>query len=115
MEKQNWRIKNLPDSQKLSDNGNWKGGEITRSDGYILVRIGYITRNKKGARYKLKHRIVMEEFLKRPLLRSEVIHHKNGIKNDNRIENLEVTSQSKHAKEHFIEFYKNKRKSSYTH
>lgn len=95
------RAKNLPRNINGENNGHWKGGIFKRSDGYILVRKGVIKGNKKGARYKLQHRIIMEEYIKRPLLRSEIIHHLNGNPSDNRIENLKIMTQSEHAKQDY--------------
>jgi hypothetical protein len=89
----------------------WKGGRKIRQDGYILVRLYpgdqfYGLANKSG--YAMEHRLVMARYLGRfiqpfPL---EVINHKNGIKDDNRIENLEIKSQSEHLQEHTLGYQK---------
>lgn len=50
--------------------------------------------------YVLEHRIIMENHLCRSLNSDEVVHHINGNKKDNRIENLEVMTNSEHVKMH---------------
>lgn len=103
----------VPYKRDMSKNPKWKGGEIVRTDGYIIVRIGTFTKQYKGKRYDLKHRIIMSNHLGRELMRSEIVHHLNGDKQDNRIENLKLISQAEHAKEHDKERIKNN-KGQYT-
>ncbi len=47
-----------------------------------------------------EHRVIMEQILGRSLGRNEVVHHKNGDRRDNRVENLEVMSLSEHSRNH---------------
>lgn len=54
----------------------------------------------RDGKFVYEHRWVMEQYLGRPLLRSEHVHHINGDQKDNRIENLEILSRSDHAKAH---------------
>jgi hypothetical protein len=65
------------------DNHAWKGGRTHNGEGYVMVK-------EPGGEYQREHRAVMEVLLGRPLKSTESVHHKNGIRDDNRPENLEV-------------------------
>lgn len=69
--------------------------------GWFKFRGGTI--NRKGYRVvnkRLEHRSIMEKYIGRKLHTNEVIHHINGNKLDNRLENLQLLSKIEHDKFH---------------
>jgi hypothetical protein len=82
-----------------SGNGHWQGGKKIQH-GYVMIK----KRNHPSADangYIQEHRLVMEKLLNRYLTPEEVVHHINGIRNDNRIENLLlIDCQANHAMLH---------------
>ncbi len=82
-----------------SNHPNWKGGRRRNQEGYISI---YSPSHPcKGPLQQVyEHRLVMEKNIGRYLGSEEVVHHKNGIKDDNRIENLELVSISAHRRIH---------------
>jgi len=78
---------------------NWKGGKRKHSGGYVRIQVqNHPYADDKG--YVLEHRLVMEKHLNKVLLPKEIVHHINGIKSDNRIENLQLHTNSSHSKVH---------------
>ncbi len=86
--------------QRCGENHHrWKGGRVKNNNGYVSVLMrNHPFADKRG--YILEHRLVMAKHLGRNLQVWEVIHHKNGIKDDNRIENLELSTKNNHSKDH---------------
>ena len=84
-----YRRNRLYKDPKLRPGRPRKNKSSVNNNGYeILYEPENPNANKNGL--VLIHRKVMSEFLGRPLLRTEQVHHKNGIRNDNRLENLEL-------------------------
>ncbi len=77
----------------------WKVLSVASAGKYNYARVpSHPNCNSRG--YVLEHRIVVENNINKLLDKDEDVHHKNGNGKDNRIENLEVISHSKHAKLH---------------
>lgn len=77
-------------------------GSSRFSRGYKLI--------KTNGRFIREHRLIIEQYLGRKLKSSEEVHHINGVKDDNRIENLIVMNKYNHAKEgkNYIEILQQK-------
>lgn len=80
-----------------------------RHDGYTCIyKPGYHGRKRKSSRL-LEHIWIMTQHLGRDLYKGESVHHKNGIRDDNRIDNLELWHKGQPAGQRVedkIEFYK---------
>jgi len=86
-----WQTVNL----KGSNNPHWKGGRLITKDGYIEV---IVPGSKPKTKYILEHRLVMEQKLGRKLTKIELVHHLNGIRTDNRIDNLSIVNSTEHER-----------------
>jgi len=91
-------------------NPNWRGGIYTTKGGYVQVSLHLLTKTEqkqlasmavRGRLYIPEHRLVMAQLLGRALTPAETVHHRNGIKDDNRPENLQIRDASDHKKEHW--------------
>ena len=86
-------------AQKAENHPRWNGGRnISKSNGYVKIYVKEDDPYYSMAtlNYVHEHRLVMARHLGRCLDCNEVVHHKNGVRDDNRIENLTLTSKQKH-------------------
>lgn len=84
-----------PATRRGPDNCNWRGGRIVHPAGYILLREPNHP-NANKADYVLESVKVMSAALGRPIRKGEIIHHKNGVRADNKLGNLQLCVKRKH-------------------
>jgi predicted DNA-binding protein (UPF0251 family) len=96
----------LPANKRLpkfrEENPSWKGGKHIHS-GYVRLRTPTDSISKGESNgYIREHDYIMEKHIGRALTKDEVVHHINGIKTDNRLENLQLMTRAEHMKLHCI-------------
>ena len=84
----------------------WNGGRMKSTHGYINI-LNPDHPNCNNAGYVMEHRLVMEEKIGRILKKHEAVHHINGIKDDNRPENLFIFYTNKDHKHFHFQIKKN--------
>ena len=84
--------------------GAYRRDRLISGDGRWMMPVpeGYKGKSYIGGRYVYEHRHLMEQKIGRLLRPGEVVHHKNGNKLDNRMENLEIKGHREHVRDHNI-------------
>jgi len=98
-----WK-ENISIARKLWANENAKGKSLKPS--------GYIELTRGEHKYKSEHKLIMETKLGRKLKKEEVVHHIDGNKTNNNLDNLQLMTRSEHSSHHAKENYKGRKRNN---
>lgn len=98
------------EGQRGAQNRMWRGGRHVMGRGYVCAWVAPDdalgqAMAQRGGRYVLEHRLVMARAIGRPLKPYEEVHHRNGRRDDNHIENLELWIKSQPAGQRVTEYH----------
>lgn len=96
---------------KFTERSQFGGHKKKRSDGYIYIYTPDHPYSSKDG-YVMEHILVMENHIGRYITKDEVVHHKNKIRNDNRIENLQLMTFKEHSGLHMKERWDERKRNS---
>lgn len=80
---------------------SWKGGRYIDNYGYVMRHVGGEKTAVGWEAYRKEHVLVVEEFIGRRLVKGEVVHHIDGDKQNNCIDNLYLTDDPGHKVAHY--------------
>jgi len=98
LKQQNITIRSKSEVQTGKPSHSFKGG-IKIKNGYICI-YSPLHPYRDCDKYVKEHRLIMEKHINRYLLPSEIVHHINEIRHDNRIENLQIMTKAEHFRLH---------------
>lgn len=94
-----YKINSTKNRKKTGPRSNWTYSKKLNKDGYLIMYGG--NHPYQSGRWMIaEHIMLMEMHIKRRIKKEECVHHKNGIKTDNRMENLQLMRINVHSSEH---------------
>lgn len=81
----------------------WTDARMISGDGYAKVRVGISHPLADPNGYAYEHIVVWVSSGRRKPISGQILHHVNGVKTDNRIENLEVMTRAEHNRHHLAD------------
>lgn len=88
-----------PSARRGAASHKFRLGRYVDRDGYVRCLVDEHPNAYRG-RYVFEHRLMMEKALRRRLRPEEIVHHRNGNRVDNRLQNLELTDRADHMRQH---------------
>lgn len=90
----------MDQTRARDNNTNWKRGRSVASNGYVLIRVGVGHPLADVRGYAYEHRLVAFAKFGRMLRDDEHVHHRDGDKQNNDWDNIEVLTIAEHRSEH---------------